>query len=52
MILILYVDDILLTSDNHENIMKLEMELEKGFEMTRLRITHFYIGIEFIYFEE
>jgi hypothetical protein len=51
-ILIIYVDDILLTSENHENIMKLEMELEKGFEMTSLRITRLYIRREFIYFEE
>lgn len=48
----LYVDDTLSINDNHENIMKLELELEKGFEMTRLRITCLHIGIEFLYFEE
>ncbi len=52
MILILYVDDILLISDNHENIMKLEMELEQGFAITSLGITRLYIGIKFLYFEE
>ncbi len=51
-ILILYVDDILLISDNHENIMKLEMELEQGFAITSLGITRLYIGIKFLYFEE
>ncbi len=51
-ILILYVDDILSTNDNHKKIMKLEMEVEKGFEMTSLRITCLHIGIKFIYFEE
>ncbi len=51
-ILILYVDDILLTGDNTQKIRVLEEKMEKFFEMSRLGLACLYLGIEFIYFPE
>ncbi len=51
-ILILYVDDILLTGDNTQKIRELEEKMEKFFEMSRLGLACLYLGIEFIIFPE
>jgi hypothetical protein len=51
-ILILYVDDILLTGDNTQKIRGLEEKMEKFFETSRLGLACLYLRIEFIYFPE
>ena len=46
-ILVLYVDDLLLTGDHTNKIAWLATELEKKFDMTRLGLIRKYLGIEF-----
>jgi hypothetical protein len=48
-ILILFVNDLLLTRNHFSKLMMLEEELEKRFEMSQLNIMHLYIGVEFLY---
>jgi hypothetical protein len=47
-ILLLYVDDLLLTGDNVNEIERLKSELQKEFEMTNLGLAHNYLGTEIV----
>jgi Reverse transcriptase (RNA-dependent DNA polymerase) len=45
-ILIIYVDDMIITGDNHKEIMMLETKLSKEFEMKNLGGLKYFLGIE------
>jgi len=45
-ILLLYVDDLLITSDDQEEISKLKADLKQEFEMTNLGEASDYLGVE------
>lgn len=51
-ILILYVDDVLLTGNDIPKFIQIEEELEKCYAMSHLGIASLYIVIEFLYFHE
>jgi CRISPR/Cas system-associated protein Cas5 (RAMP superfamily) len=51
-VLILYVDDVLLTRNDIPKLIQIEEELEKCYAISRLGITSLYIIIEFLYFHE
>jgi hypothetical protein len=51
-ILILYVDDVLLTRNDIPKLIQIEEELEKCYEMSHLGIASLYIVIRFLYFHE
>jgi hypothetical protein len=51
-ILILYVDNLLITSVHLEKIEWLKCQLQKRFEMTNLGDVSHYLKIEFIYLEK
>jgi hypothetical protein len=46
--LIVYVDDVFITSNNENYIESIKKELNKGFKMTYLGHLHYYLGIEVI----
>jgi hypothetical protein len=48
-ILLLYVDDLLLTGDDSIEIDRIKMELSKEFEMTNLGLAHNYLGVEIVH---
>jgi hypothetical protein len=48
-ILLLYVDDLLLTGDDSIEIDRIKMELSKEFEMTNLGLAHNYLGAEIVH---
>ena len=45
-ILIVYVDDIIITGNNEEEAIKMEMQLTAHFEIKRLRAIKYFLGIE------
>ena len=48
MIIILYVDGMLLTSNNEGKMANFNAELRATFDMSDMRMLHFYLGIQFI----
>ena len=42
----MYVDDIIITGNNEEEAMKLEMQLTAHFKIKRLRALKYFLGIE------
>ena len=49
-IILLYVDDLLITGDDDTFIKEIQAALTRNFEMTDLGIAKLYLGIEFAYF--
>jgi hypothetical protein len=47
--ILLYVDDLLLTGDNEEELNRIQSALQEDFEMTDLGIAQNYLGAEFEY---
>ena len=47
MIIVLYVDDMLLTGPNEMHILKFKADLNASFEMSDLWLLHHYLGIQF-----
>jgi hypothetical protein len=45
-ILIMYVDDLIITGNNDDHIAQVKKELHAGFKMTDLGLLHYYLGIE------
>lgn len=48
MIVLIYVDDLLITGNHANRIDALENKLENRFEMSKLGLLTFYIGVEFV----
>lgn len=48
-VVLLYVDDLLITGDNEKEIKKIQAALTKNFEMTNLGLAKLYLGVEFEY---
>ena len=48
-IVLIYVDDMLITGDNKTKILALQRVLTDAFDMTDLGIAHEYLGVEFEY---
>ena len=46
MIIVLYVDDLIITRNDDNMIEEVKEELMKGFKMTDLGLFHYYLGIE------
>ena len=46
MIVVLYVDDLVMTGDHEEKISQMKQMLGREFEMTDLELMHFCLGIE------
>ena len=46
MIVVLYVDNLVMTGNNEEKISQMKQMLAREFEMTDLRLMHFCLGIE------
>ena len=44
--LVVYVDDLLITRNNHDYIASIKKKFQKVFDMTSLRLLHYYLGIE------
>ena len=44
--LVVYVDDLLISGNNDDNIASIKRELKKVFDMTNLGLLHYYLGIE------
>ena len=47
LIIILYVDDMLLTGNNEGKIANFKAELRATFDMSNMGVLHFYLGIQF-----
>ena len=45
-ILIMYVDDLIITGNNDDHIEQVKKELHAGFKMIDLGLLHYYIGVE------
>ena len=45
-ILVMYVDDLIITSNNDDHIEQVKKELHAGFKMTDLGLLHYYLGVE------
>jgi hypothetical protein len=45
-ILVMYVDDLIITGNNDDHIAQVKKELHAGFKMTDLGLFHYYLGIE------
>jgi hypothetical protein len=45
-ILVLYVDDLIITGNNEAHIKQVKEELKAGFKMTDLGTLHYYLGVE------
>ena len=45
-ILVMYVDDLLITGSNKDHIFQVKQELQTGFEMTYLGLLHYYLGVK------
>ena len=45
-ILVLYVDDSIITGNNEAHIKQVKEELKAGFKMTNLGELHYYLGVE------
>ncbi|MGJ2631360.1 reverse transcriptase domain-containing protein, partial [Salmonella enterica subsp. enterica serovar Paratyphi A] len=47
LIVVLYVDDLLLTGPNEQHIAEFKADLDATFKMKDLRMLHHYLGIQF-----
>ena len=45
-ILVMYVDDLIITGNNDDHIAQVKKELHAGFKMTDLGLLHYYLGVE------
>jgi len=45
-ILVMYVDDLIITGNNDDHITHMKKELHAGFKMTDLGLLHYYLGVE------
>eukprot|EP00253_Pinus_taeda_P030755 PITA_30755 len=45
-ILVMYVDDLIITGYHDDHIAQVEKELQAGFKMTDLGLLHYYLGVE------
>jgi hypothetical protein len=45
-ILVMYVDDLIITGNNDDHIVQVKKELQVGFKMTDLGLLHYYLGVE------
>ena len=45
-ILIMYVDDLIISGNNDDHIAQVKKELHAGFKMTDLGLLHYYLGVE------
>ena len=45
-ILVMYVDDLIITGNNDDHIVQVKKELHAGFKMTDLGLLHYYLGVE------
>ena len=45
-IIVLYVDDLIITRNNEDHIKKVKGELQPSFKMTDLGTLHYYFGVE------
>ena len=45
-ILVMYVDDLIITGNHDDHIAKVKKELQAGFKMTDLGLLHYYLGVE------
>ena len=45
-ILVMYVDDFLITGNNNDHIFHVKHELQTCFEMIELGLLHYYLGVE------
>ena len=48
LIIILYVDDMSLTSNNEEKIADFKAKLRAKFDMSTMGMLHYYLGIQFV----
>ena len=46
-VIVLYVDDMLLTGPNEDDIFNFKVELNSTLEMSDLGLLHYYLGIQF-----
>ena len=47
LVIVLYIDDMLLTGPNEDHIADFKAELNSAFEMSNLGLLHHYLGIQF-----
>jgi hypothetical protein len=45
-ILVMYVDDLIITGNNNDHILQVKKELHFGFKMKYLGLLHYYLGVE------
>ena len=45
-ILVMYVDDLIITGNNNAHIAQVKKELHVGFKMIDLGLRHYYLGVE------
>jgi len=45
-ILVMYVDDLIITGNHDDHIAQVKKELHAGFKMTDLGLLHYYLGVE------
>ena len=45
-ILVMYVDDLIITGNNDDHIVQMKKELHASFKMTDLGLLHYYLGVE------
>jgi hypothetical protein len=45
-ILVMYMDDLIITGNNDDHISQVKKELHDRFKMTNLVLLHYYLGVE------
>lgn len=45
-IIVIYIDDMILTWDDEESIIEIKRQLEKRFKMTDIGLLNYYLGLE------
>lgn len=50
--IVLYIDDLLITESHETKVIESEQRLEWEFEMSKLGLLTYYVGIEFVYMAE
>lgn len=45
-IIVMYIDDLVITGNNDDHTVHVKKELHEGFKMTDLGLLHYYIGVE------
>jgi hypothetical protein len=46
LVVVVYVDDLVITRSSQRDILKLKTEMKKMFKMTDMELLHYYLGIE------